>query len=450
MDIKKLYPKTKLNIEINGITNNPFEVKENYIFVLTTKSKNEHLLIKEAINNKASLIISNKTRYLSIPHFKTKNPKKEYIRLLKLFYHYTPIYTVGVVGNNGNEIITNILNNVFSKFDLSAYINNNEINYLNRHYKTKNYLNTIFPCYKIFNNHNIKNVTINLDNKSIINNDIKDLDLNGIIFSNLEYRYSNIGKELYRLFHIKNQLFTNIKSDTLLIMNADDLYSNFIPKYSKNKIITYGINKGIYQAKNIKLYYNKCEFDVYYKDIYLTNINVPLFGTNNIYNSLAVISYTNELGIPLEIIKDGIESINTKQYFNCYTNFNNITKLATTSTNPYILKNTLLDIKKLKKGKIISIINSNENIDEVTLNDLGVISTTYSDITIFTSSDNIFNNLLNLTNNVISKDYYICIDNNEAIKLADKIVNNNDIILMFGNNKDLSININPSNISASI
>lgn len=440
MNIKELYPKTKLNIEIHGITNNPFEVKENYIFVLTTKSKNEHLLIKEAIKNKASLIISNKTKYLSIPHFKTKNPKKEYIRLLKLFYHYTPIYTVGVVGNNGNEIITNILNNVFSKFDLSAYINNNEVNYLNRHYKTKNYLNTIYPCYRVFNNHNIKNVTINLDNKSIINNEIKDLDLNGIIFTNLEYRYSNIGKELYNLFHKNNQLFTNIKNDTLLIMNADDLYSNFIPKYSKNKIITYGINKGIYKAKNIKLYYNKCEFDVYYKDIYLTNINVPLFGTNNIYNSLAVVSYTNELGIPLEIIKAGIESIDTKAYFNCYTNYSNITKLINSSINPYILKDILIDINKLKKGKIISIINSNEKIDETTLKDLGVISTTYSDISIFTSSDNLFDNILNLTNNIIKKDYYICLDNKEALNLADKIVNKNDIILIFGNINNIENN----------
>lgn len=428
MTINDLYPQLKVKTEVYGITNNPYEVKSNYIFVLTNYSKNDHLHIKQAINNGACLIISHKSHSICIPHLKVNNSKKEYIRLLKIFYHYTPIYTVGVIGNNGKTVTTELLNSIFSKLNPSAHMVENEIKYVNRCYKTKNYIDNIYPCYKIFNTHNIKNVTISIDTKSLLNNQINDIDLNGIIFTNLEYRYSVEDKHLYDYFLSNKSLFSHLKKGTLLVMNSDDLYSKFIPKYSKNKILTYGIEKGLYQAKNIKLTLSKSEFDVYYKDIYLTNINLPLFGKNNIYNALGVIAYTNELGIPLEIIKAGIESINTNNYNYSLLENKFIEELNFNNAKPCILKQTLLDLNNINKNKVISIIPTNVNLSKEELADLGTLSTLYSDITIFNCSNNL-SSIYDLISNITTHNYYICTDINQAYKLAYKLFNDNDVIL---------------------
>lgn len=428
MTINDLYPQLKVNTEVHGITNNPYEVKSNYIFVLTNHSKNDHLHIKQAINSGACLIISHKSHSICIPHLKINNPKKEYIRLLKIFYHYTPIYTVGVIGNNGKTITTELLNSIFSKLNPSAHIVDNEIKYVNRCYKTKNYMNNIYPCYKIFNNHEIKNVTISIDTKTILNNQINDIDLNGIIFTNLEYRYSVEDKQLYDYFYTNKTLFSKLKDTTLLVMNNDDMYSNFIPKYSKNKILTYGIKGGLYQAKNIKLSINKTEFEVYYKNNYLTSIIMPLFGKTNIYCALGVIAYTNELGIPLQIIKAGIESINMSNYSYELLDTKFIEEININKIKPSTLKQALLDLNTLNKNKIISIIPTNINISKNELADLGVLSTLYSDITIINCSNNL-SSIYDIISNVTTYNYYICTDINESYNLAYNLFNNNDIIL---------------------
>ena len=44
---------------------------------------------------------------------------------------------------------------------------------------------------------------MNIDTSSILNDEILDIDLNGIIFTNLDYRYSDIGKNLYNYIHSK-------------------------------------------------------------------------------------------------------------------------------------------------------------------------------------------------------------------------------------------------------
>ena len=335
MNITKLFPKIKLNIDIYGVTNNPNQVKSKFLYVSTDNNK---LNIKQAIKNGAIFIVTKNRMYLNVPHVKVDNINEEYIRLLKIFYNYMPIHTVGIIGTNGNDTIAKLLNNVFSKLSLSACISNNKINYLDRTYTCNHPLDSIFPSYRVFNNHKIKNVTINIDTKDILNNEINKLNLNGIIFTNLNYRYSIKGKELFNSTYSNPNLYKNINKDTLIVMNSDDLYSRFIPKYSKNKIITYGIKSGTYTARNINLLKNNSTFDVYYKNSFLFNINIPLFGYINVYNTLGVIAYTNELGIPKEIIKDGIETIQNKSINNILLDNKLIEKRTYSNITPYEYK----------------------------------------------------------------------------------------------------------------
>lgn len=425
MNINKLYPNLKLNIEIYGVTNNPNKVKSNYLYVSTDNNK---LNTKLAIKNGAVFIVTNKTLFLNLPHIKVNNINEEYIRLLKLYYHYKPIYTVGIIGMNGNDTVSKFLNNIFDKLSLTALISDNKIKYLDRCYKTSKPLDSLYPSYQIFNNHNIKHVTINIDTSTILNNELSKLDLNGIIFTNLNYRYSLKGKELYNYTYFNPKLYNNIKKGTLIVMNSDDLYSRYIPKYSKNKIITYGITEGYYRAKNIELALNNTSFDVYYKHSFLISINITLFGYINIYNVLSVIAYTNELGIPLDIIKEGIETLKDDTFSDVLLDNKVIEKRQLNNITPHDYKKTLIDIKNINKNRIISIIPSTINLTNLEKKDIGLLSTTFSDITIFICN-NKYSELADLINNLNNKDYYICTNIEDAEMLAFSLYKNNDIIL---------------------
>lgn len=58
-----------------------------------------------------------------------------------------------------------------------------------------------------------------------------------------------------------------------------------------------------FQAKNIKRTTKGSQFDVYYREEYLGNYHVPLFGKHNVLNSLAVIAVAYFEDVDLDEIK---------------------------------------------------------------------------------------------------------------------------------------------------
>ena len=126
------------------------------------------------------------------------------------------------------------------------------------------------------------------------------LVINNLEEDHLDF-YKNGMSDLVKVF---NQSIAKSKK---VIANADDrgikgLTGNFI---------TFGIkNNADYQAKNIITSANGVKFDVFYNKNKLTDIQLCLTGTHNIYNALAVVAALNEGGIDVAKIK---------KHFNTFT-----------------------------------------------------------------------------------------------------------------------------------
>lgn len=110
--------------------------------------------------------------------------------------------------------------------------------------------------------------------------------------------------------HMENfRSIDNVIKEKLSIL--DGTYKavvNYDSEYIRNNInyngilITYGLNYGDYQAKNI------CDgcFDVYYKNEYLESFKCNLIGKYQILNLLGVIAYIHSEGYDLSILKRGM------------------------------------------------------------------------------------------------------------------------------------------------
>jgi UDP-N-acetylmuramoyl-tripeptide--D-alanyl-D-alanine ligase len=102
-------------------------------------------------------------------------------------------------------------------------------------------------------------------------------------------------KTLDNIIEEKMKLALN---SSLVILNYDNQY---IRNYKLNHnpiILSYGINYGAYQAKNIK----DKEFDLYYKGIYIEHFSINLSGKHNIYNLLSVLAYCHYLKLDMKVI----------------------------------------------------------------------------------------------------------------------------------------------------
>ncbi len=118
-----------------------------------------------------------------------------------------------------------------------------------------------------------------------------------LVINNLEEDHLDFYKNgMSDLIKIFNQAISQSKK---IIVNNDNEGVNLLT----GDFITFGLNNADYIAKNIVYEKNGTSFDIFYKDKFLTSIEIILSGVHNVYNSLAVIAALNEAGVDLQNIK---------------------------------------------------------------------------------------------------------------------------------------------------
>lgn len=442
MTLLDVYPTLKRNDPVLGVTANSKRVRKDFIFVaIKGKKHNGMKYVKEALDNGACLIVTDQMVWGGYPHIRVRNAKREYIRLLQTYYHYHhEIYTIGITGTDGKTTTATILNQILKTAKSSAYIGTNGISYLEKNIKTRLTTPTpdiFYEAYGIFRKHNINDIVMEVSSEGILDGRIEKLEFDGAIFTNLSHEHLNTHHTMGQYFKTKTKLFESLKKNALAVMNSDDFYATEAIAHTKAKVVTYGILSGMYQAKNIRLDALSSSFDVFYKGAFLAHFDLPLFGKYNIYNALAAIAYTNELGIAMKYIKEGISSLpQIDGRFMHFKNKNNVSGIVDFAHTPNALQNLLENIKEFKTGKLITILGAQGEKDKSKRSSMGRIATSLADITIFTSEDpkneSLFGILYDLTSQLKDKEYYMTLSRKEAIQLAADLAKPNDIIVITG------------------
>ena len=442
MNLQKLYPSLGMNLEVLGITANSKRVRKNFIFVaIKGHTHNGKRYIKEALDNGACLIVTDQMVLKNYNHIRVRNAKSEYIRLLQLFYHYNhEIYTVGITGTDGKTTTANILNQIFDIAKSSAYIGTNGISYSKKTIKTKHTTPTpdlFYEAYSVLKKHQINDLVMEVSSEGILDGRIEKMVFDGAIFTNLSHEHLNTHKTMSHYFKTKSKLFENLKKGGLAVINSDDFYGTELVAKTSARVVTYGLDTGMYQAKNVHLNLLSSEFDVYFKGLFLGHFKLPLFGKYNIYNALAAITYASELGIDFKYIKQGIETLlPIDGRFMHFQNKNHITGIVDFAHTPNALFNLLSNINAFKKGKLITILGAQGEKDKTKRTKMGQIAANQSDLTIFTSEDpkheSLFGILYDLTEDLQDKEYYLTLSRKDAIALAAKLASPNDIIVITG------------------
>lgn len=101
-----------------------------------------------------------------------------------------------------------------------------------------------------------------------------------------------------------------IPKNGYLFVNHDDFSAKRLKGHVDCNIVTFGITlESNYQARNIT--FNSSghpSFNVFYNDELLEKFELTVPGMHNIYNSLAAISVSVHLGVPLEVIKSTLHN----------------------------------------------------------------------------------------------------------------------------------------------
>lgn len=234
-------------------------------------------------------------------------------------------------------------------------------------------------------------------------------------------------------------VITNITRDHLDYHETVENYRNTKLKLIKNakyavvNNITFGLNEGEFNQKNLKL-----------------KLNIP--GEYNILNALAAFATCYYLGINKEFIIKSLANFNNlKGRFEEVKNNRKIKIVVDFAHTPNGLENVLKTLRKLTKGRIISVFGVAGKRDEGKREIMGEIAQKLSDIVIITSEDprgelycitkQITKGVIN-AGGVMGKSFFVIDDRGNAIDFAiNKIAKIGDTIGVFGKGHEQSMNL---------
>lgn len=445
LDIKGILEK-----DISSINYNSQKVEENGIFVAIKGFKTDgHKYISSAIENGATAIV---VEYFpekieeNISYIRVKNSRNVLAKLSSEFYQNPSekIKLIGITGTNGKTTTSYIMKSIYEKAGKKVGIIGTIGNLIDgKLIETGTTTPESLELQKSFKEMIDKGIdtvimevsshALDLDRVAYSNFDIG-------IFTNLSVDHLDYHKNLEEYLNAKKKLF-NLTTKKNLI-NGDDDYGEKILQEDKMKTAktsVYGLDEN-YEifANNIKL----DEKGVYY-ELHTPkgqiDIRCSIPGSFTVYNSLAAASAAYFDGISLEIIREGIGSIeDVKGRFEVVPTNRDFTVIIDFAHTPDALEKVLKCVKEFSKGRTIVVFGAGGDRDNSKRAVMGEIAGKYADISIVTSDNPRTEDPKNIIKQVAEgvkkhKGQLIeIIDRKEAIEHALDIAKKDDVILLAG------------------
>ena len=238
-------------------------------------------------------------------------------------------------------------------------------------------------------------------------------------------------------FNSKLKLFSMCRT---AYTNADDFNTAKLPKLVPEtcNVTTYGIDNSCnVLAKDITITNSYVDFKV---KIGMKNERVKtcIPGRFSVYNSLAAICVSMQLGANAEQIKEALEEVRVPGRSELVNNKKDLTIMIDYAHSPESLENILSAVKSYTRGKVISLFGCGGDRDTSKRPLMGEISGKIADYTIITSDNPRTEDPEKITSQIeegIKKTkgkYTVIVDRVEAIKKAIKMAEKNDIIVLAG------------------
>lgn len=395
--------------------------------------------IFEAINNGCVVVVVEEFVDIDICQIKIDNVRKNISKICSNFYENPDkqLKLIGISGTNGKTTTSYIIRNVLQTSGKKVGVIGTNAIYIGDICKRAT-LTTPDPqeLFEIFDE---------------------------MVKSSVEYVVMEVSAHalaLYKLWGLKFEvgLFTNFTRDHLDFFETMENYkqakkSFFCQDYCKKCVFNFDDNVGreFYEicdckkysyglinpsdlfAINIEMDFDKSKFVVNFEDEIL-NVEVPLVGKFNVYNTMGAIAVCRLLNISCDSIVAGLFTMPAVDgRFNLYKveGKNIVIDFAHT---PDGVENILRAAKSLSKGRIITVFGCGGNRDRGKRSEMGRIAEKYSDKVILTSDNPRFENPFAIIEDIKvgTKSAEVIENRKAAIISAIANATKNDTILILG------------------
>lgn len=359
-----------------------------------------HDFVDEAIARGASAIVVQKPMKKNSVIIEVTNTRKALGSIAAKYYDNPSekLTLIGVTGTNGKTTITYLIESIL----LTAGFNAGVIGTINYRYSEKTFPNPVTTPESLdlqrilseMQEDDISHVVMEVSSHSLDLFRIESCFFDAAVFTNLTQDHLDYHKDMEAYWLCKKKLFTELlfsgpkKKKAFAVINCDDKRGKELSGTLKNRCITTG---------------SYAEYTVHCTDFFLgaegikALISTPqgafevksnLAGKHNIENILCAAGAASGLGISPETIKRGIESISViPGRLERIKSDTGVSVYVDYAHTPDALKNVLLSLRPITKGRLISVFGCGGDRDRTKRPLMGEIAATLSDLAIITSDN---------------------------------------------------------------
>lgn len=427
---------------INNICINSKEVKTGDLFVcIKGENSDGHDYVNEAVENGASAIVASHQIDVKVPLFITDDPKKYLTKLLNIKYNNpsNKLKIIAFTGTNGKTTSASLTNQMLRSLGKkTAYLGTLGLEKMNDNLIEYNYTTPVITdLYKIIAelvSENYEFLVMEVSSHALSQGRVEGIDFDSCVFLNISHDHLDYHKTFEEYYTAKSMLFKNLKSTNYAFLNADDFVVRKTQTHAYT--FTYGIRQGDYlRIKYLDLTENGMNLTFLFENNeYL--INTSLIGTYNAYNLLGSITSISPF-IPMKKIfsvvplvklpKGRLEKIVDIQPYHIYVDYGH---------TPEAIFQVLKTVKEFSNGQIYSIIGCGGDRDKGKRKKIGIITSELSDNVVFTT-DNPRNEdplsiIEEMTSEITRQNYTIITSREQAINHVMPLLDQDDILIIFG------------------
>lgn len=366
------------------------------------------------------------------------------------FYQHSSdaLFLVGITGTNGKTtsscLIKHLLDGLIGPCGLIGTIEWDVGGHLLTPTHTTPDLITNHKLFYEMVSYGCKAAVMEVSSQALDQGRVRGIEYDAAIFTNLTQDHLDYHKTMEKYAEAKSLLFSSLGKKAvksfgkIAIVNADSPYQHAVSKSCPVPILSYGIDAASdVQASELVLSPKGMQFKVVYKD-QSHLFHSHLIGRFNVYNCLAAITLALSRSFTLERIAPLIRSFKrVPGRLERVSNARGISIFVDYAHTDDALKNVIETLREIKKGKIITVFGCGGDRDRGKRPKMADVAERFSDHVVVTTDNPRSEDPDTIIKEILSgmKDPRNAIvepDRKEAIRLAVKMAEGEDIVLIAG------------------
>ncbi|MGD2034731.1 MAG: UDP-N-acetylmuramoyl-L-alanyl-D-glutamate--2,6-diaminopimelate ligase [Bacteroidales bacterium] len=445
-----------LDCRINGSTSGEIgklvfdsrKVEKNDLFVAVRGTRVDgHNYLREAVEKGAVAVICEEfpEQLSGQATFVVVKDSAEALGIAAANYYDEPgksLFLVGVTGTNGKTSIATLLYQLFNKMDQKSGLLSTIRNMIGDEVTEATHTTpdaiTIQSMLRKMVDSGCTHAFMEVSSHAIDQKRVKGLEFDVVVFTNITHDHLDYHNTFDAYLKAKKQLFDDLSSNAIALVNADDKNSKVIVQNTSATIKTYGLRSiADYKAKIIESH-----FDGMLMNIENTELWTQVIGEFNASNLLAVYAVANLIGYPKEEILRVLSTLGTVEgRFEYIRSGNNVTAIIDYAHTPDALQNVLTTINQIRNTgcQLITVVGAGGDRDKSKRPVMGRIAAEMSSRVIFTSDNPRNEEPQAIIKDIVAgvepdkrKSTITITDRREAIKTACMMAHEGDVILIAG------------------